>query len=86
MSVVLASLIPLLSMALGYIACWTWERRRTRNTPVYIWPLDGPRRQQEREGLAWAEDAYRHKRHKTPGLQAQWDSGLGREFPLNHCN
>lgn len=75
-------------LAAGWLFCLTWQRRHcTRETPVYVWPIEHrSRRHVERECFAQAEELYALKQHKSPGLQAQWDSGLGREFPLNHCN
>ena len=75
-------------LAAGWLCCLAWQQyRRTRDTPVYIWPIDAMSRwEQQRECLVRAGEAYRLKRHTTAGLQAQWRSGLGREFPINHCN
>ena len=88
MILVLPALLAASCTAAGWLCCLAWQQyRRTRDTPVYIWPLDAMSRwEQQRECLVRAEEAYALKGHTTAGLRAQWNSGLGREFPINHCN
>ena len=87
MALVLAMLQLAVCVAAGWCFCLAWQRRHPRDIYVYIWPLPHLRRRhQEDECAARAQELLRLRRHIIPGLQAQWNSGLGREFPVNHCN
>jgi len=87
MALILAIGEVLALLAAGWMFCLAWQRRHIRDTPVYIWPReDLCGWHQRQECNARAREAFVYRQLKTPGLQAQWDSGLGRAFPLNHLN
>ena len=60
-----------------------WQRKR-HDTPVYVWAIPVPGQSphdQEVECAELAASMYTLKDHDSTRFAAQWDSGLGREFP-----
>ena len=70
--------------ALLVLACHHWQARyRQHATPIYIWSVPGQSRQEQLadcDAMAVYTEKVRQA-DSTTRLAAQWDSGLGYEFP-----
>ena len=70
--------------ALLVLACQWWQARdRLHDMPIYVWPVPGQSRQEQHadcEAMAVYADQVRQE-DSTTRFVAQWDSGLGIEFP-----
>ena len=65
--------------ALFVLAYQWWQARdRQRDTPIYIWPVPGQHEEEQHAEALYADMVRQESRTR---FAAQWDSGLGTEFP-----